>query len=161
MTKGKRPTEKSNGPIRKPFRAIKRPLPGTIDFMAAEIVEGRYVSPETLSRALANHTGPLPHPVRDLICRYLEGKVEKPRGPKSAGEIERMRRVLAAQDYRRIQNWLRERKKRCGLDGCMALRQASWWQGPPAERAARMVAKRWFGGRIQWRHVQNIVSSEK
>lgn len=99
------------------------------------IAKGEYVSAEDLAAALRKHgSRPISHSVLDYLCRHLEGKIAKPKG----------------------------RKARYGhLDGWSGIRGASWWHGPPNERAARMVAQRVGHGAEAWRAIQNEVSSQE
>jgi hypothetical protein len=128
------------------------------------VAAGEYVDAAELAEALRKHgSRPIPSAVLDYLCRCLEGKIGKPRGrtPKPIAEQNR-RQMLIRYSYRRYYAWLKERKKRYGrLDGWPLIRAASWWQGPPHERAARMAAHRWFHGDDSWRSVNNRVSSQK
>lgn len=125
---------------------------------------GDYVDGADLAAALREQSGkPVPPKVLDYLCRYLGGKVSKPKGRNATPKTERLRlQMIIRHDYLRYLAWLRKRKKRYGqLDGWSVIRQASWWQGPPNERAARMTACSWSYGAESWRTVQNLVSSRK
>ncbi len=128
------------------------------------VAEGEYVSAEELVAALRKHgSRPLPPAVLEYLCRLLEGKVAKPKGRKALPSVEkRHRRMIVRHFYLRNLAWLQDRKARYGhLDGWPSIRQAKWWQGPPNERAARMVAERISYGAESWRDIQNEASSQK
>ena len=67
--------------------------------------------------------------------------MRKPRGRKPGSELEEIRNQLGAIFYRRYLPWLQKRKKRYGLKGWPAIREADWWQGSPSERARRMAIR--------------------
>ena len=94
-------------------------------------------------------------------CSYLEGEITAPRGRKPMVIADhRLRQMILRHYYKRYLGWLKRRKARYGcLDGWSPMRQADWWQGPPNERAARMVAHRWLSGVESWRRVHNVISS--
>ena len=134
---------------------------GTLENLVRKLGRGQHVSGEELALALrSNPDALLPPVVRDYLCRFLEGKVGNPRGRKPGGALQIVRNACAPMLYERYLAWLRRRKRRLGLDGWPALQGARWWQGPPHERAARMVAKRLFRNN-NWEHVRNVVSSQK
>ncbi len=125
---------------------------------------GRHVDGADLAAALREQAGkPIPPKVFDHLCRYLEGKVTKPKGRKAIPGAEKHRRLMFIRyHYQLYLAWLQARKKRYGgLDGWPSIQQAGWWQGPPSERAARMTAHRWLYGVESWRSVHNLVSSRK
>jgi hypothetical protein len=62
--------------------------------------------------------------------------------------------LLAVTYYERWLPWLQARKKRPGWRDSKTI---DWWQGPPHERAARMVARR-LRRNQSWRSVLNLVS---
>ena len=128
------------------------------------IAQGDYVSAEDLAVALRKHgMQPIPPSVLDYLCRLLEGRVAKPKGRKALPEVEeRLQLMLVRYYYRRTLTWLQARTARYGdLDGWRGIRGASWWQGPPHERAARMVAQRLSYGAESWRTIQKQASSRK
>lgn len=125
---------------------------------------GEYVDGGRLATAIREQAGkPIPPDVLDYLCRFLEGKVSKPKGRKPVPISEQHRtRMLLRYSYNRYLDWLKARKKRYGhLEGWSFIKEASWWQGPPNERAARMAAHRWLYGAESWRHVHNLLSSSK
>ena len=134
---------------------------GTFESLARKLGRGEHVSGDELALALrSNPDVPVPSDVHDYLCQHLEGTVRKPRGRKPGGALQLIRDAYAAALYERYLAWLKRRKRRLGLKGWSALQGADWWQGPPHERAAPMVAKRLFQ-RHTWEHVRNIVSSRK
>lgn len=123
------------------------------------INQGEFISAEELDAALVANDG---EPIPDIILAYLRdmslGKIKKPLGRKKGGTKQTIRYTMAAIEYERLLPWLRKRKKIFGLKGWESIQRAEWWQGPPHERAARMIARRWFPNHT-WRHVLNVVSS--
>jgi hypothetical protein len=118
---------------------------GTFENLVRKLGRGEHVGGAELALALrSNPDLPVPPVVRDYLCRYLEGKVRKPGGRKPGGAVKLVRDVWAAGLYQQYLAWLKRRKRRFGLTGWLELRCADWWQGPPHERAARMVARRMF-----------------
>lgn len=125
---------------------------------------GDYVDGADLAAALREQSGkPVPPKVLDYLCRYLEGKVAKPKGRKAIPKTERLRRqMLLSHYYRRYLAWLKKRRQRYGqLKGWPLIRRASWWRGPPSQRAARMAARCCLHGAESWRAVHNFISSRK
>ena len=128
------------------------------------IAQGDYVSAEDLAAALRKHgMRPIPPSVLKYLCRHLEGQVAKPKGRKALPEVVKLRRLMFVRYYyRRTLTWLQARKARYGdLDGWRGIRGASWWQGPPHQRAARMVAQRLGFGAESWKTIQKQASSRK
>jgi len=133
-----------------------------LDGIERRVVAGEYVDPEELAKALRRHgSRPIPPDVLEYVCRFLEGRVSKPRGRQAVPPFERRRwRMIMRSFYERYLRWLQGRKARYGhLEGWSAIREASWWLGPPHERAARMVARRLGHGAESWRSVLNEISS--
>ena len=134
---------------------------GSFENLARKLGRGHHVTGHELALALrSNPDVPVPPVVRDYLCQYLGGEVRKPRGRKPGGALRLVRDAYALVLYERLLAWLKRRKRRLGLKGWPVLQSTDWWQGPPHERAARMVAKRLFQGHT-WEHVRNIVSSRK
>jgi hypothetical protein len=129
-----------------------------------ELERDAYVDSAVLAAALRETEGsPLPPKILDYLCCLLEGKVSKPKGRRPLPvAFERRQTMLMRHHYERYRTWLQARKKRYGhLNGWSCIRDAAWWQGPPHERAARMVADRWSYGTESWRTVRNRISSRK
>jgi hypothetical protein len=134
---------------------------GTFENLVRRLGRGQHVSGDELALVLrSNPEVPVPPLVREYLCRCLEDKVRKPRGRRPGGAFQLVRDACAAMLYERYLAWLKRRKRRFGLVGWPTLQGADWWQGPPHERAARMVARGCFPNHT-WEHVRNIVSSQK
>ena len=128
------------------------------------VTKGNYVNPEELASSLRKHgQRPIPPKTLEHLCRHLEGKVPAPKGRKALPEMAKRRQVMILRYfYQRNLAWLQRRKKRYGhLNGWPSIRQTDWWQGPPHQRAARMVAKRYYHGAESWRSIINMTSSQK
>lgn len=126
------------------------------------LTEGDYVAPEELAANLRKHgQRPIPRETLEYLCQLLEGKVPAPKGRKALPELAKRRQAMILRYfYQRNLAWLQRRKKRYGhLNGWPSICQADWWQGPPHERAARMVAKRFHYGAGSWRSLLNEISS--
>ena len=63
-------------------------------------------------------------------------------------------------DYNELRLWLQQREDSVGLRGWSSIRQKDWWQGPPSERAARILAARLTrdGRPMDYRRFQTIIS---
>lgn len=96
---------------------------------------------------------PLPPLLREHLTARLDGTAQKARGPQP--ESRRHRDLFIWANYYRIHRWLARRRKSVGLVGWRNIRNADWWKGPPAERAARMVQRR-LAPMLTWRQVQEI-----
>jgi len=133
---------------------------GTYRSLEGAIARDGIVDGKELAEALRRHRGePIPDKVFDYLCARLEG-TDKKRGRKPDKFTAHVRTILVPVFYERYFTWFQRRKRQCGLKGWPRIRDADWWQGPPHERAARMVAKRLFPNHT-WRHVANFVSSQK
>jgi hypothetical protein len=78
----------------------------------------------------------------------------RPRRGRKRRAIDDIKNILAISLYERWLPWLQARRRRPGWTDSKTVH---WWQGPPHERAARMVA-RWLGRNQSWRSVLNLVS---
>jgi hypothetical protein len=83
----------------------------------------------------------------------FKSPVRRRRGRRRSASNE-IRNFWAISLYERWLPWLQARKRRMGLPDSP---RVHWWQGPPHERAARMVAKR-LRRNQSWRSVLNLVS---
>ena len=133
---------------------------GTFRSLEGAIARDGIVDGKELAEALRRYRGePIPDKVFDHLCARLEG-TDRKRGRKPDKFTEHVRDILVPTFYERYFDWLRKRKRRYGLEGWRPINEADWWEGPPHERAARMVAKRLFPNHT-WQHVLNRISSQK
>lgn len=126
--------------------------------------KGEHVDGDLLATALRDDGDkPIPPDVLEYLCRFIEGKEKMPRGPKKIPEgYVRQNTTILSHFYARYLQWLKARKKRYGqLDGWPSIREADFWQGPPHEIAARMVARKFRNGAESWRTIHNRNSSQK
>jgi hypothetical protein len=101
------------------------------------------------------------HPLLlEHVRRRLDGAVPKPRGRRGPDAARRLSNELIACMFERYEAWLTKRKKTQGLNGWSCIRTANWWQGPPSERAARMVQKR-LAANTTWERVRNIAYEQR
>ena len=135
-----------------------------MDRVQLMLERGEYVDGKLLAEGLRDHGNqPIPPDVLKYLCRFLEGKEKKRRGRKPTPEaFDRQMQMIMQWFYTRNLKWLLARKKHFGhLNGWPSIREADFWQGPPNEIAARMVARRFSYGAESWRGVQNQISSLK
>jgi hypothetical protein len=124
------------------------------------IAEDKIPTADELAAALeANAAEPLPAWFLGLVVKSLRGELKKKRGrPKDESPLSVIRFQLAKAKYDQYLAWLRKRERSVGLIGWTAVRNQSWWAGPPHERAARLVTSRWLR-HLDWRSFLNRVSS--
>ena len=92
--------------------------------------------------------------MRDIYEKFQsDSRPEQRRGRKRLASNELMD-TLAVFRYERWLPWLQARKRRMGLRNSPTI---DWWQGPPHERAARMLAT-WLRRNQSYRSVLNLVS---
>lgn len=123
-----------------------------------------WLETEDLITALAaNSREPIPGPLLDHLRQRLNGTAMKPRGRKKAADsISTLRGHLVPIYYERYLSWLQKRQSTQGLVGWSCISTATWWQGPPSERAARMAQAALMRHRnVDWRHVMNLVSKAR
>ena len=132
--------------------------------LAERITAGEFIDGPELAERLRGHSfQPIPDTVLDYLCRYLEGTIEKPKGRKPASQLERRRlNMIIGGVYRNYLAFLAERKRRYGhpvgwLKRC-STPSSPLLDRPPAEIAARLVARKFLHGEESWRTVQNISS---
>ena len=94
---------------------------------------------------------------QDIYEKFRSVPQPKRRGRKRLASTQLLD-LLAVTLYEWWLARLRARHARCGLTDSA---RAEWWQGPPHERAARIVAKRLGGRNISYRSVLNIVSKNR
>ena len=115
-----------------------------------------WFSSEYILQALeANSREPIPEELVIYLKRRLDREVPKPRGRRPGGTGREVHEHQLRFHYRRTQDWLKARRKSSGLEGWSLIRDAEWWRGPPSERAARMVKKR-YAPSISWERVRQI-----
>jgi hypothetical protein len=124
------------------------------------IAEGKIPTADELAAVLeANAAEPLPAWFSGLVVKSLRGELKKTRGrPKDESPLSVIRFQLAKAKYHQFLTWLQKRESSVGLKGWTAVRDQSWWTGPPHERAARLVTSRWLR-HMDWRSFLNRVSS--
>lgn len=103
----------------------------------------------------SNAREPIPESVRVHLRRRLDRKAKKRRGRGRTAVGLKMRNVIIATKFEKIESWLNARQARHGLIGWRFIRDADWWQGPPSERAARMVVHD-LELNLSWESVRNI-----
>jgi hypothetical protein len=123
------------------------------------IADGKVPTKVQLADILeANCEEPLPPWFIETVVKSLRGELRrKPGRPKEAALLQ-IRFQLAKGKYPRYLAWLKKRKRVSGLKGWPAVREKHWWQGPPHERAARIVTERWLS-QMSWRAFLNKISS--
>lgn len=132
-----------------------------------KLASGDYVDAQALADAIRDHgDAPLPPAVADYLCRFLEGKVPKPKGRHALPWYERkMLRAMQRHVYHRYRDWLTARKKRYGRlfdwPGLQNYTKAGPRPMPPSELAARLTAKRFGKSEDAWRSIQTEISSKE
>ena len=122
---------------------------------------GEIPTPRQLADILsANAHRPLPVWFSDLVAKSLRGNLKRRAGRPKAPPILEIRYAAATADYRAYLAWLTKRDRTSGLKGWSILRKQDWWSGPPYERAAKIVARKWRLP-ISWRSFLNRISSDK
>jgi hypothetical protein len=126
------------------------------------LAEGKIPTAEELAAVLeANSAEPLPAWFSALVVKSLRGELKKKRGrPAKDDALSSIRFQLAMAKYHQYLTWLQKRERSVGLKGWTAVRDQSWWTGPPHERAARLVTSRWLR-HMDWRPFLNRVSSSQ
>lgn len=133
--------------------------PTAYPFILRKLEAGEYVAPEVVATVLeVKGSAPMPAEVRAYICRCLRCEVKGPPGRKYGDELRTLQEYAAVLTYRRLLDWLQQRKKRQGhLNGWGIT--ADWWQGPPHERAAQMTAERFRTVlNVSGRRIENLAS---
>ena len=93
----------------------------------------------------------------EYLCQFLTVSVKKPRGrPPMPPSYKRRHDMIINGLYRRYTDRLVKRQSSEG-------RPAGWTDlpYPPAEMAARIVARNWYYGEGSWRSVQTLASKYK
>lgn len=123
----------------------------------------RWIETDDLLAALVdNAREPLPEIFYDYLRRRLDGEVRKPRGRgrSTLFATTSLKRLLIAALYDRYEAWLTVRKKACGLVGWPGIRACAWWEGPPSERAARMVQRK-LRLNLSWERIRDIAYEQR
>ena len=108
---------------------------------------------------LAHPDQVLPEWILDVVLLGIEGKLKATRGRRSSKpSVNAFKWVLAKAKYEKTLRWLQRREKSLGLEGWSLLRGKDWWDGPPHQRAARIVISQ-LKLRIDWRAFHNRISS--
>jgi hypothetical protein len=125
------------------------------------VSEGKLPTSEELAEIIeANASEPLPPWFIELVAKDLRGKLKRRGGRPKQHPLLQMRFAVVQAEFSRLLRWLRKRERTMGLGGWSILQQNDWWQGPPHERAARMVTARW-SRHMSWRSFLNRVSSQQ
>ena len=108
---------------------------------------------------LAHPDQVLPEWILDVVLLGIDGKLKATRGRRSSKpSVNAFKWVLAKAKYEKTLRWLQRREKSLGLEGWSLLRGKDWWDGPPHQRAARIVISQ-LKLRIDWRAFHNRISS--
>ena len=131
-----------------------RPFAGTARKLAAD-PKAWIETSELLADLKWNAREPIPEPVLAHLRDRLNGTAKKRQGRGRSSPSRKMRDTLISVRFERIEAWLNARQEKHGLKGWRLIRDADWWQGPPSERAARMV-QRGLELNLDWESVRNI-----
>ena len=116
---------------------------------------------DLITAIVANTREPIPASVLEHLRRRLDGSAKKTRGRRKKSDANSLlRNHLVPIYYERYLVWLQKRDRTQGLAGWSCIRTAPWWQGPPNERAARMV-QAVLKRHVDWGHVLNLVSNAR
>lgn len=97
---------------------------------------------------------PIPESVRDYLRKRLDGEAKKRQG-RARTVSRKMRDNMIWASFTIVEDWLSTRNAKYGLRGWRFIRDADFWQGPPSERAARIVKRR-LDLDIDWESIRNI-----
>jgi hypothetical protein len=115
-----------------------------------------WIETRHLMAALEWNAGrPIPALTLAHLRARLDGTAKKRRGRGRPSCSRAFRDTLIAAGFEQKEAWLNARLAKQGLKGWSPIRDAEWWQGPPSERAARMVLRRWEFN-LSWETVRNI-----
>lgn len=98
---------------------------------------------------------PMPETVRAYLRKRLDGEARKRQGRGRRTASRKLRDASIWANFSNVEDWLNARKGRHGLRGWRFIRDADFWQGPPSERAARIVKRR-LDLDIDWESIRNI-----
>jgi hypothetical protein len=123
------------------------------------IAEGKIPAAVELAAILeANSEKQLPAWFIATVVKSLRGELKRRPGRPKASPLLEIRFALAKARYPLYLAWLQKRQRSSGLEGWSAVRRKHWWDGPPHERAARIVTQRWLR-HMNWKAVLNRISS--
>src|SRR3990167_10105345 len=151
-------TEKADPPEGASFDQLRRLHFGGVE---RDIREGRHIDPVQLARLVrARGDVGVPEAVIDYLCAHLAGEISPPRGrPSDDPSEERKLEMVIHAEYQRLANALKE-----GGLSADDLQTYGPEDNPyeesrtPAERAARLVAARYWDGAESWKTIRNISS---
>jgi hypothetical protein len=124
------------------------------------IKKGKIPTAAELAAVLeANYEKRLPPWFTEIVVKSLRGELTRRRGRPKATFLEETSFEIAKWKYPLYLAWLQKRKRSSGLEGWSAVRGKDWWDGPPHERAARIVTARWLR-HMTWRAFLNQISSQ-
>lgn len=103
----------------------------------------------------AGAQGAIPEVILTHLRNRLDGQSPKERGRPKPGPAQKLRNQLILIYFEKFELWLQWREERVGLAGWPRLHETDWWQGPPSERAARMVRRR-LKLNLTWERIRNI-----
>ena len=133
--------------------------PTSLVNLERSIAEGKIPNAAELAAILeANFEASLPPWFIAMVVESLRGKLKQRRGRPKDNVLSEIRFTVAKAKYPRYLAWLKKRQGSSGLKGWSAVRGQDWWDGPPHERAARIVTARWLK-HMGWRAFLNRVSS--
>jgi hypothetical protein len=122
------------------------------------IADGKMpTGPEIAAVLEANSEEPLPPWFITIVVKSLRGELKKRPGRPKESWLAKRCFAMAKRNYPAYLAWLKKREATSGLDGWPAVRGKDWWQGPPHERAARIVTAQWLN--MSWRAFLTRISS--
>jgi hypothetical protein len=129
-----------------------------------DLEAGRYISAPDLARLIRSRGDvPIPDRVLEYACAHLAGEVARPKGRPAHEPISlRIRKMIISAEYLRLLGVFEESSL-----SPEDIEEYGSEDNPhdeartPAERAARLVAARFWDGAESWRTVQNISSEYK
>jgi hypothetical protein len=125
------------------------------------VSEGELPTNQQLAEIVETNAGdPLPSWLIELVAKRLRGELKQRAGRPKQNTLSEMRFTVAKFQYTRVLRWLQKREQKYDLRGWSILRGQDWWQGPPHERAARIVTARWLR-HMYWKSFLNKVSSQQ
>jgi len=146
---------------RRRFTFQIKPFAQAVSQLKADGPQG--VDPKVVAEAIREHgAAAMPPELQSWLSDWLDGKIRPKRGrPKDDKLGRHIAYMFKRERYDQTIAWLQAREKRYGhINGWSCIRDAGWWQGPPSERAARMVAERWSYGHRSWRSLLTELSKK-